>query len=57
MPRASMEAALAHTIPNAAEAAYARGDLFEKHRGLMNRWSAFIAGEAGRVVSMARRNG
>lgn len=57
MPRAAMEEALAHTIPNAAEAAYARGDLFEKHRGLMNRWSAFIAGEAGRVVSMARRNG
>ena len=53
-PRAVMEAALAHTIPNAAEAAYARSDLFEKRRDLMDRWAAFIAGEAGRVVSLAR---
>lgn len=56
-PRAVLEAALAHTIPNAAEAAYARSDLFEKRRDLMDRWAAFIAGEAGRVVTMARRNG
>lgn len=53
-PRAVMKAALAHTIPDAAEAAYARSDLFEKRRDLMNRWAAFIAGKAGRVVSLAR---
>jgi integrase len=35
------EMALAHTIPNKAEAAYRRGDLFEKRRGLMQAWSDF----------------
>ncbi len=36
------EMALAHTIPNAAEAAYRRGDLFEKRRRLMEAWAEFI---------------
>jgi integrase len=35
------EAALAHTIPNAVEAAYRRGDLFEKRRKLMAAWSTY----------------
>ena len=41
---AVMEAALAHAIPNRAEAAYARSDLFAKRRELMERWAAFVAG-------------
>ena len=40
---AVMEAALAHAIPNAAEAAYARSDLFDKRRKLMADWAAFAA--------------
>ena len=36
------EMALAHTIPNAAEAAYRRGDLFEKRAKLMAAWAEFI---------------
>ena len=36
------EMALAHTIGNAAEAAYRRGDLFEKRRLLMQAWADFI---------------
>ena len=40
------EAALAHTIRNKAEAAYARTDLLERRRGLMEAWSAYLAGEA-----------
>jgi integrase len=40
------EAALAHTIRDKAEAAYRRGDLFEKRRKLMNAWAAFAT--AGR---------
>ena len=40
---AVMEASLAHTIPNAAEAAYARSDLYAKRRALMTQWSEFIA--------------
>ena len=36
------EAALAHTIQNKAEAAYARSDLFEKRIALMDKWAFFI---------------
>lgn len=37
------EMALAHTIGNAVEAAYRRGDMFEKRRRLMTDWSEFCA--------------
>ena len=37
-----MEAALAHTNPNQAEAAYARSDLFEKRRELMAEWTRYL---------------
>jgi integrase len=37
------EAALAHTVTNKVEAAYRRGDLFEKRRKLMEAWAAFCA--------------
>ena len=36
------ELALAHTISNAAEAAYRRGDLFEKRGKLMSTWADYI---------------
>jgi integrase len=36
------EVALAHTIQNKAEAAYARSDLFEKRRALMGRWATYL---------------
>ena len=42
-PHAGMEAALAHTIKNKAEAAYARSDLFEKRRALMESWAQYLA--------------
>jgi integrase len=35
------EAALAHVIKNKAEAAYRRGDLFDKRRKLMDAWGAY----------------
>lgn len=37
------EMALAHTIGNKAEAAYRRGDMFEKRRRLMDDWAAYCA--------------
>ncbi len=40
-PREVAEAALAHTIENKVEAAYRRGDLFEKRRRMMEDWSKF----------------
>jgi integrase len=39
-PSEVVEMALAHTIANKVEAAYRRGDLFEKRRGLMDCWAA-----------------
>jgi len=35
--------ALAHAIPSAVEAAYRRGNLFEKRRRLMDAWAEFCA--------------
>ena len=40
-PREVCEQALAHTLANKVEAAYRRGDLFEKRRQLMTVWSAY----------------
>ena len=42
-PRELAEAALAHTIRNKTEAAYARTDLLERRRELMDAWSAYLA--------------
>ena len=52
-PHAVMEAALAHVIPNKAVAAYARSDLLDKRRDLMERWAAFVTTKPGEVVSIA----
>lgn len=42
-PHEICEMALAHTIANKAEAAYRRGDLFEKRRKLMAQWATFCS--------------
>ncbi|MDP9412725.1 MAG: tyrosine-type recombinase/integrase [Pseudomonadota bacterium] len=42
-PREIAEQALAHTIGNAVERAYRRGDALEKRRELMNCWATFVA--------------
>ena len=44
-PREVIEAALAHVVQNKVEAAYARSDLFERRRRLMNDWTAYLVGE------------
>ena len=41
-PRELAEAALAHTIRNKAEAAYARTDLLDRRRAVMEAWSAYL---------------
>lgn len=43
-PHEVCEMALAHTVSNAVEAAYRRGDLFEKRRRLMAEWSKYCDG-------------
>ena len=55
-PREVAEAALAHTVGNAVEAAYRRGDLFEKRRLMMEAWATYcdvVAGD-GRVIPLVR---
>lgn len=47
------EAALAHTVKDKAEAAYARSDFFEKRRKLMERWELHVMQASNRVVSIA----
>ena len=47
-PREVIEAALAHVVPNKVEAAYARSDLFERRRQLMNDWEAYLSGAGAR---------
>lgn len=52
------EMALAHTISNKAEAAYRRGDLFEKRRRLMADWAMHCAnGGSGRTKITPIRRG
>jgi integrase len=41
-PREVAEMALAHTVGNAVEAAYRRGDLFEKRKAMMNDWAIYL---------------
>ncbi|MCY4598597.1 MAG: integrase arm-type DNA-binding domain-containing protein [Acidobacteria bacterium] len=45
-PREVVEAALAHVVGNQTEAAYARSDLFERRRRLMDEWAAYLGGAA-----------
>ena len=47
------EMALAHSVSNKVEAAYRRGDLFEKRRKLMEDWAAFVDGSSADVIRLA----
>jgi integrase len=56
-PNHVVEMALAHTVSDAVEAAYRRGDLFEKRRKLMEQWAAFCVQSpaTAEIVSLRRR--
>ena len=43
-PREVIDAALAHVVPNKVEAAYARSDVFQRRRLLMNDWAGRLGG-------------
>lgn len=55
-PREVAEMALAHAVGDKVEAAYRRGDLFEKRRRMMEDWAKYcqIPAAAGNVVPAAR---
>jgi integrase len=48
------EAALAHVVTNRAEAAYARSDLLEKRRPLMDAWGEWCGKQPNQVVKLRR---
>jgi Phage integrase family len=51
------EAALSHVSGNEVERAYARSDLFERRRKLMEQWARFVTGASGNVAYIAQGNG
>ena len=55
-PHEVCEMALAHTIGNKAEAAYRRGDLFDKRRSLMDAWEKYCSpSKSGKVVGFRKK--
>ena len=56
-PHETCEHALAHRISNKAEAAYRRGDQFEKRRKLMEAWASFCAPRgSAKVLPLKRKS-
>jgi integrase len=58
-PNEVIEMALAHAIESKTEAAYRRGDLFEKRRRLMDAWAEYgtSAGATGKIVALQKVRG
>lgn len=56
-PRDLAEKALAHTLESKVEAAYQRGDMFERRRVMMETWAGFLARveTKGGVIALAAR--
>jgi integrase len=56
-PNEAAEMALAHAIGNKAEAAYRRGDLYEKRLAMMEDWGEFVKlpDEKSNVISIMMR--
>ena len=48
------ERALAHKTTNKVEAAYARSDLFEKRRKLMDAWASYLADSKNNLISLVK---
>ena len=49
--------ALAHAVGDKVEAAYRRGDLFDKRRKMMQDWAAFVAkaDQPARIIELHNR--
>ncbi len=54
-PNEVAEMALAHAVGSAVEAAYRRGDLFEKRRAMMADWATFLAKQPCTTPTPKRR--
>ncbi len=49
------EMALAHSVSDKTEAAYLRGDLFDKRRDLMDTWAIYACADKGDKVVTLRQ--
>ena len=54
-PREVAEKALSHAVGNAVEAAYRRGDLFDRRVKRMEAWGSYCIGRSGAKVTPMRR--
>ena len=54
-PREIAEMSLSHRVGSDVERAYARSDLLDKRRGLMERWSQLVTGSDGKLVHLGKR--
>ena len=52
VPHAVCEMALAHRVGSDVERSYARSDLFEKRRGLMDQWARYVTGGGAKVLRL-----
>ena len=55
-PREVAEMSLAHKVGSEVERAYARTDLLDRRRTLMERWTGFVSGASGDVISLTARS-
>ena len=53
-PREVCEMALAHSVSDKTEAAYLRGDLFDKRRDLMDTWESYVISDKAKVVTLRK---
>lgn len=52
-PREVAEASLAHMIGDAVEQAYARSDVFEKRRRMMESWAGYLSEQSAKVIRLS----
>ena len=51
-PHAVMELSLAHAVGSSVEQAYARSDLINRRRALMDQWAGFVVGGGADLVAL-----
>lgn len=56
-PRELAEKSIAHKVGSDVERAYARSDLLDRRRILMERWSAYVTQEQGKVIPIGSKAG
>ena len=50
------EMSLSHKVGSDVERAYARSDLLDQRRLLMERWSGFVTGQSAQVIAIERQS-